>query len=90
MISDAAVNVEPNDNTKKQATKLVVEVLHNIGIEKPKIAFLSASENLMESMPTTLTARKLSDWASENIKSADFEGPLALDLIFSSEAAGEP
>ena len=87
MISDAAVNVEPNDNTKKQATKLVVEVLHNIGIEKPKIAFLSASENLMESMPTTLTARKLSDWASENIKRADFEGPLALDLIFSSEAA---
>lgn len=87
MISDAAVNVEPNENTKKQATKLVVEVLKKIGFVKPKIAFLSASESIMDSMPSTLTAKKLSDWASINISGAYFEGPLALDLIFSAEAA---
>mgnify|MGYP001163986220 FL=1 len=87
MVSDAAVNVAPNEHTKRQMTKLVVEVLKKIGISNPKIAFLSASESVIESMPSTMIAKNLSDWASENIKGAEFEGPLALDLILSAEAA---
>ena len=87
MISDAAVNVAPSEKTRKQATTLMVHVLKKIGISKPKIAFLSASETVMDSMPSTIAAKNLKDWASMNIPDAYFEGPLALDLIFSSEAA---
>ena len=87
MISDAAVNVAPSEKTRKQATELVVQVLKKIGISKPRIAFLSASETIMDSMPSTIIAKSLKDWATKNILDAYFEGPVALDLIFSKDAA---
>ena len=87
MISDAAVNVAPSEKTLMQATRLVVRVLKKVGISRPRIAFLSASETIMHSMPSTVIAKNLKDWASENILDAYFEGPLALDLIFSKEAS---
>jgi len=87
MISDAAVNIELNEKSKKRATVIVVDLLRKLGIKRPKIAFLSASESIIDSMPSTLTAKTLCDWSKENIKHADFSGPLALDLIFSNQAA---
>ena len=87
MVSDAAVNVVLNEKSKKRATLIVVELLKKIGIVRPKIAFLSASESIIESMPSTLEGKVLCDWSKANIKGADFAGPLALDLILSRQAA---
>ena len=85
-ISDAAVNVNPNLDTRRDATMEVVNLLHKIGNQRPKVAFLSATESPIESVPSSMEARELRDWAIENIKSADFSGPLAFDLIMSPEA----
>ncbi len=87
MISDAAVNIVLNEKTKKKATVIVVDLLRKLGIGRPKIAFLSASESIMESMSSTVEAKILCDWSRENISNADFSGPLALDLILSNQAA---
>ena len=87
MISDAAVNIVLNEKTKKRATSIVVELLKKLGIVRPKIAFLSASESIMESMPSTVDAKTLCDWSKEHINDADFSGPLALDMILSNQAA---
>ena len=87
MVSDAAVNVVLNEKSKKRATLIVVELLKKIGIVRPKIAFLSASESIIESMPSTLEGKVLCDWSKENISGADFSGPLALDMILSNQAA---
>ena len=87
MISDAAVNIVLNEKSKKKATAIVVDLLRKLGIARPKVAFLSASESIIESMPSTVEAKKLCDWSKENISGADFSGPLALDMILSNQAA---
>ena len=85
-ISDAAVNVDPNIDTRKDATAEVVNLLHKIGNPRPKVAFLSATESPIESVPSSMEGRELRDWARDNIKDADFSGPLAFDLIMSPKA----
>ena len=87
MVSDAAVNIKPSEKTLKTITEKMVKSLKLLGIETPKIAFLSASELVMENMESTVVAQNLKKWAEENIQSAFFSGPLALDLIISREAA---
>jgi len=85
-ISDAAVNVNPNIDTRKDATQEVVSLLHRIGNARPKVAFLSATESPIESVPSSMEGRELRDWARANIDGADFSGPLAFDLIMSKKA----
>ncbi|MGB3246043.1 MAG: phosphate acyltransferase [Sulfitobacter sp.] len=85
-ISDGAVNVHPNLETRKDATVQVVNLLHRLGNLRPKVAFLSATESPIESVPSSIEGRDLRNWAVENIKDADFSGPLAFDLIMSPTA----
>ena len=85
-ISDAAVNVSPNVETRKDATVQVVNLLHRLGNARPKVAFLSATESPIPSVPSSMEARELRDWALENVQDADFSGPLAFDLIMSPKA----
>ena len=89
LISDAAVNVSPDIQTRKDAAYHVVNLLKSLGNKNPRIAFLSATESLIESIPSSIEARELSDWCSTNISGARFSGPLALDTILSSQAAKE-
>lgn len=85
-ISDAAVNVSPNLDTRKDATQEVVDLLHKIGNPRPKVAFLSATESAIEGVPSSMEGRALRDWAIANVEGADFSGPLAFDLIMSPKA----
>jgi len=86
-ISDAAVNVAPDIQTRKVATHTMVRMFHRIGNANPRIAFLSATETPISSVPSSLEARLLRDWARKEITGARFSGPLALDLILSPIAA---
>ncbi len=86
LISDAAVNVAPNIETRQDATREVVKLLHLIGNARPKVAFLSATESVIPSVPSSVEADTLAAWAKDTIKDADFSGPLAMDLILSPEA----
>ena len=86
LISDAAVNVAPNVETRQSSIQEVVKLLHKLGNPRPKVAMLSATESAIPSVPSAMEGRELADWAKENIPDADFSGPLALDLILSSAA----
>lgn len=85
-ISDAAVNVAPDEATLKDATGEVVKLLHRLGNPCPKIAFLSATESPIEAVPSSVQGRTLRDWARKTIPDAEFSGPLAFDLIVSPKA----
>ena len=87
LISDAAVNVSPNMETRQSAIRAVVDLLHLLGNARPKVAILSATESVIASVPSSVEAATLAAWATENIADADVAGPLALDLILSHEAA---
>ena len=86
VISDAAVNVSPDIATRQDATRSVVKLLKALGVEHPKVAFLSATEVVIPAVPSSLEGAELAAWARENIEGADFAGPLALDLIFSEKS----
>ena len=86
LISDAAVNVSPDIKTRQACTQAVVDLAISRGIERPKVAFLSATESAIPSVPSSIEAQELCDWARNEINNADFSGPLALDLILSQEA----
>lgn len=86
LISDAAVNVAPDMDTRKAAIGYCVDLLRKLGTSSPKVAMLSATESVLPAVPSSGEARELRDWAVENIPKAHFSGPLALDLILSPEA----
>ena len=87
IITDGALNVMPNIKTKIHILKNAINFAKRIGIEKPKVALLSATEEVIESVPSTLDAKEITELAkSENID-ADVFGPLAFDNAISKKSA---
>ncbi len=87
LISDAAVNVQPNLATRKQSIRSMITLARALGIEHPRIALLSASEEPVATIPSAEEAGQLADWAASQDFPATVMGPLALDLVLSAEAA---
>ncbi len=87
LISDAAVNVSPDFTTQKSIIRNAVHVAHKLGIARPKVAFLSATETANPHIPSSIVAHDLCQWAQDNIEAAQFCGPLAFDLCISPWAA---
>ena len=87
LISDGAVNVAPDLKTRQVAVECVLEVCRAVGIETPKVAVLSATEEVIESVPSAIAADELVRWAKDAFPAARFSGPLALDLALSKQAA---
>ena len=87
LICDAAVNVAPSIGVRQGAIQLVSDLSRKLGTERPRIAILSATETPIESVPSSMEAKELMDWAAVNVPEADVRGPLAMDLILSEEAA---
>lgn len=86
LVSDAAVNVAPDMDTRKAAITYCVDLLRKLGVDEPKVAMLSATESVLPAVPSSGEARALRDWARAEIAGAHFSGPLALDLILSPES----
>lgn len=87
LVSDAALNVSPDIPTRQSAILEVEKLLHALGNACPKIAILSATESAIPSVPSSMEAKELADWAAANVTGADVSGPLALDLILSPKSA---
>ncbi|HUS96870.1 MAG TPA: phosphate acyltransferase [Hyphomicrobiaceae bacterium] len=86
VISDCAVNVAPDLKTRQVAVECVLDVFRALGTKQPKIAVLSATEEVIASVPSSLDADELVRWARESHPQALYSGPLALDLILSMDA----
>ncbi|MDC0326705.1 bifunctional enoyl-CoA hydratase/phosphate acetyltransferase [Candidatus Pelagibacter sp.] len=88
IITDGALNVLPNVKTKMHILKNVINFSNRIGISKPKVAVLSATEEVLESVPSSLDAAELTKLAKEENLDADVFGPLAFDNSISKKSAG--
>src|SRR5450755_1045186 len=55
-ITDGGLNVSPNLDQKTQIVQNAIEVLRSIGRERPKIALMSATEAVSESVPSSVDA----------------------------------
>ena len=86
-ISDAAVNVAPDVATRVDASLLMAELARRLGRSKPKIAILSATETVIDSIPSSFEAANVAIQAAKLDELADFAGPLSFDLAVSPIAA---
>ena len=88
IITDGALNVLPNVKTKMHILKNVINFSNRIGISRPKVAVLSATEEVLDSVPSSLDAAELTKLAKEENLDADVFGPLAFDNSISKKSAG--
>ena len=87
IVTDGALNVLPNLKTKMHILKNVVNFCNRIGINKPKVAVLSATEEVLDSVPSSLDAKEISELAVKENINADVFGPLAFDNSISKKSA---
>lgn len=88
VITDAAINIQPTLEHKRDICQNAVDFLHALGVEEPLVAVLAAVETVNPQMPSTLDAAALTVMASRGqITGARVDGPLAFDNAISPEAA---
>ena len=87
IITDGALNVLPNVKTKMHILKNVINFSKRIEIERPKIAILSATEDVLDSVPSSKDAAEITKLAIEENLDADVFGPLAFDNCVSKKSA---
>ena len=88
IITDGALNVLPNIKTKMHILRNVINFSNRIGISRPKVAVLSATEEVLDSVPSSLDAAELTKLANDENLEADVFGPLAFDNSISKKSAG--
>jgi len=87
IITDGVVNVLPKLEVKMHILRNAVEFANKIGIKKPKVAVLSATEEVIESVPSSIEADIITKRAKEEGVVADVFGPLAFDNAVSKKSA---
>ena len=87
IITDGVVNVLPKLEVKMHILRNAVGFANKIGISRPKVALLSATEEILESVPSSIDANAITKRAKEENINADVFGPLAFDNSVSKKSA---
>ena len=87
IITDGVVNVLPKLEVKMHILRNAVEFANKIGITRPKVSVLSATEEVIESIPSSMEADIITKKAKEENINADVFGPLAFDNSVSKKSA---
>jgi len=87
-ITDTAINISPDLFGKMHIVQNAVDISRLLGVEKPKVAALSAVEVVNPAIPSTIDAACLAKMAERGqIEGAIVDGPLAFDNAISAESA---
>ncbi len=88
LVTDAAVNIYPDLDDKRDIVQNAIDLAHAIGLEKPKVAILSAVETVYPKIKSTIEAAALCKMADRGqINGGIVDGPLAFDNAVSKSAA---
>ena len=87
-VTDAAMNVAPDFDTKVHIVNNAVEACHKIGIATPKVAVMAAVETVNPKMEATVHAAMMKTMSDrKQFKNCIVDGPLAIDNAVSKHAA---
>jgi phosphate acetyltransferase len=87
-ITDAAINIAPDLDVKRDIVQNAVDLFTEVGLGTPRVAILSAVETVTTKIPTTIDAAALCKMADRGqITGAILDGPLAFDNAVDLEAA---
>jgi phosphate acetyltransferase len=88
LITDAAINIAPDLDAKRDIVQNAVDLFNAANIGRPKVAILSAVETVTSKIPSTIDAAALCKMADRGqITGADLDGPLAFDNAIDPNAA---
>ncbi len=88
IITDAAINIAPDIETKRDIIQNAVDLAQALGVASPKTAILSAVETVTPRVPSTVDAAALCKMADRGqITGGVLDGPLAFDNAVSLAAA---
>ena len=87
-ITDAAINIFPDLDCKRDIVQNAIDLYRDIGLGTPRVALLSAVETVTTKIPTTIEAAALCKMADRGqITGGILDGPLAFDNAIDPEAA---
>ena len=87
-VTDAALNISPDLDTKRDIVQNAIDLVHALGNDRPKVAVLSAMETVYSKVPSTIDAAALCKMLDRGqITGAVLEGPLGFDNAVSEAAA---
>jgi len=88
VITDAAINITPNLDEKRDICQNAIDLMQSLGVPKPLVAVIAAVETVNPQMPATLDAAALTVMASRGqITGGIVDGPLAFDNAINLNAA---
>ena len=88
LITDAAINIDPDLETKIDIVQNAIDLALSLGIDEPRVGVLSAVEHVNPKINSSLDAALLSKMAERGqIKGGIVDGPLAMDNAIDLEAA---
>ena len=87
-ITDAAINIAPDLDAKRDIVQNAIDLFTQIGLGTPRVAILSAVETVTTKIPSTIEAAALCKMADRGqITGGLLDGPLAFDNAIDPEAA---
>lgn len=88
LVGDVAIIPLPTLEQKTVITRHLIDIAHKIGIECPGVAFIAATEQVIQRMPATTDAQQLKErWQEGHFPGSVCDGPMGLDLAIDSESA---
>lgn len=88
IVSDVAIIPYPDLSQKIIQTGYLIQVARMLGIEKPKVALIAATEQVLTAIPACTDAAVISKMADRGqIQGAIVDGPLAFDVAIDRESA---
>jgi phosphate acetyltransferase/phosphate butyryltransferase len=88
LLTDAAINIRPTLEDKRDIVQNAIDLAHALGIAAPRVALLSALETVYPKLASTIEAAALCKMAERGqIRGGILDGPMAFDLAVSANAA---
>ncbi len=87
-LSDAAINPQPDLQQRVSILENSLRALHDLGLPKPKVAIISATEKVSDKVISSVEARDIASGFADR-EDLIIEGPISVDLALSPESARE-
>ena len=86
-VGDVAVIPAPDFKQKQTIMECLVKTAQSVGVAKPKVALIAATEQVLPSQPASMEAALLAKMADRGqIRGCIADGPLALDVAIDMES----
>ncbi len=90
LMADTGISIKPKLATRVDIVRQAIEVARALGVDRPRVAMMAASEAVNAAMPETIDAAELKRRSADGeFGLAMIEGPLSFDLAYSPDAGSK-